>query len=97
MKCLIIDKVYAGIAEELSKYMEVKTADNLPSTKAQVIADIADVDVLIMRVDPKIDQEIIDAAMNSSLKTYLRVIKSIAAKVLSVTPKIAPPTTSSKG
>ena len=64
MKCLIIDKVYAGIAEELSKYMEVKTADNLPSTKAQVIADIADVDVLIMRVDPKIDQEIIDAAKN---------------------------------
>lgn len=51
MKCLIIDKVYAGIAEELSKYMEVKTAENLPSTKAQVIADIADVDVLIMRVD----------------------------------------------
>ena len=64
MKCLIIDKVYAGIAEELGKYMEVKTADNLPSTKAQVIADIADVDVLIMRVDPKIDQEIIDAAKN---------------------------------
>ena len=64
MKCLIIDKVYAGIAEELSKYMEVKTAENLPSTKAQVIADIADVDVLIMRVDPKIDQEIIDAAKN---------------------------------
>ena len=64
MKCLIIDKVYAGIAEELSKYIEVKTDDNLPSTKAQVIADIADVDVLIMRVDPKIDQEIIDAAKN---------------------------------
>ncbi len=64
MKCLIIDKVYAGIAEELGKYMEVKTADNLPSTKAQVIADIADADVLIMRVDPKIDQEIIDAAKN---------------------------------
>ncbi len=64
MKCLIIDKVYAGIAEELSKYMEVKTADNLPSSKDQVIADIADVDVLIMRVDPKIDQDIIDAAKN---------------------------------
>ena len=64
MKCLIIDKVYAGIAEELSKYMEVKTADNLPSSKEQVIADIADVDVLIMRVDPKIDQDIIDAAKN---------------------------------
>ena len=64
MKCLIIDKVYAGIAEELSKYMEVKTADNLPSSKEQLIADIADVDVLIMRVDPKIDQEIIDAGKN---------------------------------
>mgnify|MGYP000817003417 CR=1 FL=1 len=36
MKCLIIDKVYAGIAEELSKYMEVKTAENLPSTKDQL-------------------------------------------------------------
>mgnify|MGYP000037221620 CR=1 FL=1 len=33
MKCLIIDKVYAGIAEELGKYMEVKTADNLPSPR----------------------------------------------------------------
>ena len=38
MKCLIIDKVYAGIAEELSKYMEVKTAENLPSTKDSVIS-----------------------------------------------------------
>lgn len=64
MKCLIIDKVYAGIAEELGKYMEVKTADNLPSSKEQVMAEIADVDVLIMRVDPKIDQDIIDAAKN---------------------------------
>ena len=50
MKCLIIDKVYAGIAEELSKYMEVKTAENLPSTKDQLLAEIGDVDVLIMRV-----------------------------------------------
>lgn len=38
MNCLIIDKVYAGIAEEFSKYMNVKTADNLPSTKEQLIA-----------------------------------------------------------
>ena len=44
MKCLIIDKVYAGIAEELSKYMEVKTAENLPSTKDQLLAEIGDVD-----------------------------------------------------
>lgn len=64
MKCLIIDKVYAGIAEELGKYMEVKTADNLPSSKDQVLAEIGDVDVLIMRVDPKIDKDIIDAAKN---------------------------------
>ena len=40
MKCLIIDRVYAGIAEELGKHMEVKTADNLPSTKEQLIAEI---------------------------------------------------------
>ena len=44
--------------------MEVKTAENLPSTKDQLLAEIGDVDVLIMRVDPKIDQEIIDAAKN---------------------------------
>lgn len=64
MNCLIIDKVYAGIAEELSKSMNVKTAANLPSSKAQLIAEIADVEVLIMRVDPKIDKEILDAAKN---------------------------------
>ena len=61
MNCLIIDKVWGGIAEELSKCMNVKTADNLPSSKEQLIAEIGDVDVLIMRVDPKIDKEILDA------------------------------------
>lgn len=64
MNCLIIDKVYAGIAEELGKYMNVRTADNLPSSKEQLIAEIGDVDVLIMRVDPKIDKEVLDAAKN---------------------------------
>ena len=64
MNCLIIDRVWAGIAEELSKYMNVKIADNLPSSKDQLIAEIGDVDVLIMRVDPKIDKDIIDAAKN---------------------------------
>ena len=44
--------------------MNVKTAANLPSTKEQLLAEIADVDVLIMRVDPKIDKEILDAAKN---------------------------------
>ena len=29
MNCLIIDKVWGGIAEELSKVMNVKTAANL--------------------------------------------------------------------
>lgn len=64
MKCLIIDRVYSGIAEELGKYMDVKTAANLPCTKEQLIAEIGDVDVLIMRVDPKIDKEVLDAAKN---------------------------------
>lgn len=64
MNCLIIDRVYAGIAEELGKYMNVKTAENLPATKEQLLAAIGDVDVLIMRVDPKIDKEILDAAKN---------------------------------
>ena len=43
MNCLIIDRVWAGIAEELSKYMNVKIADNLPSSKDQLIAEIGDV------------------------------------------------------
>ena len=55
MNCLIIDKVWGGIAEELSKVMNVKTAANLPCSKEELIAEIGDVDVLIMRVDPKID------------------------------------------
>lgn len=64
MNCLIIDKAYAGIAEELGKSMNVKTADHLPSSKEQLLADIGEADVLIMRVDPKIDKEILDAAKN---------------------------------
>lgn len=75
MNCLIIDKVYAGIAEELGKSMNVKTAANLPSTKEQLLAEIADVDVLIMRVDPKIDKEILDAAKN--LKVIGRMLRWI--------------------
>lgn len=62
MKFLITDAVYAGIAEELKKYMEVKTSDGKPLSKEEMIKEIADVDVLIMRVDPKIDRDILDAA-----------------------------------
>ncbi len=64
MKCLITDAVYAGIAEELKKYLEVETTDGKPLSKAELIEKIGDVDILIMRVDPKIDKEILDAAKN---------------------------------
>ncbi len=64
MKCLITDAVYAGIEEELKKYMDVKTSDGKPLSKEDMIKEIADVDVMIMRVDPKIDRDIIDAAKN---------------------------------
>ena len=62
MKALIIDVVSGEIAVELSKYMEVKVSEKLPPSKAELIEQIGDVDVLIMRVDPKIDREVIDAA-----------------------------------
>jgi D-3-phosphoglycerate dehydrogenase len=64
MKCLITDAVYPGIAEELKKYLDVTTTDGKPLSKDELIAAIADVDVLIMRVDPKIDKDILDAAKN---------------------------------
>lgn len=62
MKCLIIDVVSPAIAEELGKYMEVTTCEQLPPSKDELKGMIGDVDVLIMRVDPKIDKEVLDAA-----------------------------------
>ena len=62
MKGLVIDVVAGEIAVELGKYMEVKVSEKLPPSKAELIEQIADVDVLIMRVDPKIDREVLDAA-----------------------------------
>lgn len=62
MKGLIIDDVHQSIAEELGKHMEISTK-RLPSQE-QLAAIIGDYDVLIMRVDPKIDKKIIDAAKN---------------------------------
>lgn len=62
MKALIIDEVYAGIREELSKYMTVDT--KMLPTQAELAAMIGDYDVLIMRVDPAINKEILDAAKN---------------------------------
>lgn len=64
MKALITDAVYEGIAEELKKYMDVESTNGEPLTKEQLIAKIGDVDILIMRVDPKIDKEILDAGKN---------------------------------
>ena len=62
MKCLIIDEVYAGISEVLGKYMEIDT--KILPTQDELAAMIPDYDVLIMRVDPKIDKRILDAAKN---------------------------------
>jgi phosphoglycerate dehydrogenase and related dehydrogenases len=64
MKCLITDAVYPGIAEELKKFMDIKTSDGKPLSKEEMIREIVDADVLIMRVDPKIDRDVLDAAKN---------------------------------
>lgn len=64
MKCLIIDVVSPAIAEELGKYMDVTICKQLPPSKDELTGMIGDVDVLIMRVDPKIDKEVLDAAKN---------------------------------
>lgn len=62
MKALIIDVVYDGIAPELSKYMTVDT--KIRPSKEELIKIIPDYDLLVMRVDPAIDAEIMDAAKN---------------------------------
>lgn len=64
MRCLIIDEVDACIAEELGKVMDVDVAEKMPLTHAELKERIAPYDVLIMRVDPKIDAELLDAAEN---------------------------------
>lgn len=62
MKCLIIDEVHSTIAEELGKYMQVDT--KMLPTQSELAALIPDYEVLIMRVDPAINKEILDAAKN---------------------------------
>ncbi|MBQ5754885.1 MAG: D-2-hydroxyacid dehydrogenase [Oscillospiraceae bacterium] len=62
MKCLIIDAVSSAIAKELGQYMEVDT--KMLPTQEELAALIPDYDVLIMRVDPAINKEILDAAKN---------------------------------
>ena len=60
MKCLIVDVVSPAIAEELGKYMEVDT--KILPTQEELAGMIGDYEVLIMRVDPAINKEILDAA-----------------------------------
>ena len=60
MKCLIIDVVSPAIAEELGKYMEVDT--KLLPTQEELAGMIGGYEVLIMRVDPAINKDILDAA-----------------------------------
>lgn len=62
MKCLIIDAVHSAIAEELGKYMQVDT--KMLPTQEELAGMIPEYDVLIMRVDPAINKEILDAAKN---------------------------------
>ena len=62
MKCLIIDAVHSSIAQELGKYMQVDT--KMLPTQQELAALIPEYDVLIMRVDPAINKEILDAAKN---------------------------------
>lgn len=73
MKCLIIDAVHESITEELGKYMQVDNlytaemegkAANAPLTSEQLKNVIGDYDVLIMRVDPAITEEVLGAAKN---------------------------------
>ncbi len=66
MKCLITDAVYEGIAEELKKYLDVTVTDGKPLSHEEMLKQIGDYDILIMRVNPIIDREILDAA--ASLK-----------------------------
>ena len=60
MKCLIIDVVSPAIAEELGKYMEVDT--KILPTQEELAGMIGDYEALIMRVDPAINKDILDAA-----------------------------------
>ena len=73
MKCLIIDDVYAGIQETLSQKMDVEKRyeaegegkpAKTPLTAAQLAEKIGDCDILIMRVDPAINADVLAAAKN---------------------------------
>ena len=62
MKCLVIDYIDEDIYREFQKYMEVDLM-MLP-TKQTLVKIIEPYEVLIMRVDPEIDEEVLEAAKN---------------------------------
>lgn len=62
MKCLVIDYIDEEIFREFRKYMDVDLM-MLP-TKQTLIKIIEPYEVLIMRVDPEIDEDVISAAKN---------------------------------
>lgn len=61
MKCLVIDYIDDGIYKEFCKYMDVDLM-MLP-TKQTLMKIIGDYEVLIMRVNPNIDAEVLEAAV----------------------------------
>lgn len=63
MKALIIDHISAIVGKSLLNY-GVEVDYKILPTKQELINIIGDYDVLIMRVDPFMDKEIIDAATN---------------------------------
>ena len=83
MKALIIDAVHAAIGEELGKYMSVET--KMLPTQAELKELIADVDVLIMRVDPAINKEILDAAKTKRY-SHARLRRMLLAAWLDLPP-----------
>lgn len=62
MKSVIIDNVHSCIKETLEKYIDVDV--KMLPTYEELAEIIPDYDILIMRVDPKIDQSLIDKAKN---------------------------------
>ena len=62
MKCLVIDYIDEDVFREFRKYMEVDLM-MLP-TRQTLLKIIEPYEVLIMRVDPEIDEEVLTAAKN---------------------------------
>jgi D-3-phosphoglycerate dehydrogenase len=62
MKSVIIDNVHSCIKETLERYINVDV--KMLPTYEELAELIPDYDILIMRVDPKIDQNLIDKAKN---------------------------------